>query len=389
LLCIEGNIPIIGSMEDGNASDKTINHQVLNDVAKHMRTHGVEEEAFIYIADSAMVSEPNLAQAGLFITRLPATYNEHERVIMEAVEEDDQWYTISRIAHTKPTKNRPGAEYRVQDRSVTLYGQSYRAIVVHSSAHDQRRQKRLDRDIQHSLKEAKALAKAAEKRLYLCRPDAEEAAIELLARRRTYHRFEVTVDALPKYARGRPKNGQEKQPVRFEYRLRVRITENEQAIAQGRLVAGCFVMLTNVPDQDDPKGYSAEQVLRTYKEQHGIERNFGFLKDDQIVNALFLERPERIEALGLVLLISLLIWRLLEHVMRQSLKMNDDTVPGWDNKPTDRPTAYMLTWKFKGIMVLSIDGERMLARPLNDTQQAFLNALHLTETCFTQVPGSG
>jgi transposase len=198
LLCIEGNIPIIGSMEDGNASDKTINHQVLNEVAKHMRTHGVEEEAFIYIADSAMVTEPNLAQAGRFITRLPATYNEHERVIMEAVEEEDQGYPIGRIAHTKPTQNRPGAEYRVQDRSVTLYGQSYRAIVVHSSAHDQRRQKRLDRDIHNSLKEAKALAKAAEKRLEHCRPDAEEAAIELRARGTTYHRFEVTVEALPK-----------------------------------------------------------------------------------------------------------------------------------------------------------------------------------------------
>ena len=48
-------------------------------------------------------------------------------------------------------------------------------------------------------------------------------------------------------------------------------------------------------------------ILRTYKEQYGIEKNFGFLKDDQIVNALFLKRPERIEALGLILL----IWRLL------------------------------------------------------------------------------
>ena len=45
-------------------------------------------------------------------------------------------------------------------------------------------------------------------------------------------------------------------------------------------------------------GYSAEQILRTYKEQNAIEKNFSFLKDDQIVNALFLKRPERIEALG-------------------------------------------------------------------------------------------
>ena len=51
-------------------------------------------------------------------------------------------------------------------------------------------------------------------------------------------------------------------------------------------------------------------------EQHGIERNFGFLKDPLIVNDLFLKKPERIEVLGLILLISLLIWNLMEHVVR-------------------------------------------------------------------------
>jgi hypothetical protein len=44
--------------------------------------------------------------------------------------------------------------------------------------------------------------------------------------------------------------------------------------------------------------YSAEQILRTDKGQNGIEKSFGFLEDDQIVNALFLKRPDRIEAIA-------------------------------------------------------------------------------------------
>lgn len=44
------------------------------------------------------------------------------------------------------------------------------------------------------------------------------------------------------------------------------------------------------------------EVLAAYKEQHGIERNFAFLKDPLIVNDLFLKRPDRIEALGFILL---------------------------------------------------------------------------------------
>ena len=84
LLCVDGNVPIVGKLEDGNASDKKINHCVLSEVSRHMNRHGVADGAFIYVADSAMVTEENLARAGRFITRLPATYNECERAILAA-----------------------------------------------------------------------------------------------------------------------------------------------------------------------------------------------------------------------------------------------------------------------------------------------------------------
>ncbi|MCP4383210.1 MAG: IS1634 family transposase, partial [Hyphomicrobiales bacterium] len=159
LLCVGGNVPIVGKLEDGNASDKTINHRVLSEVSRHMNEHGVADEAFIYVADSAMVTEENLAQAGLFITRLPATYNECERAILAAVDAG-RWTDIGCIALTPASKNRPNAAYRVQEQTVTLYDKRYRAIVVHSSAHDKRRQKRLERELAASLKEAKAMAAA-------------------------------------------------------------------------------------------------------------------------------------------------------------------------------------------------------------------------------------
>ena len=104
---------------------------------------------------------------------------------------------------------------------------------------------------------------------------------------------------------------------------------------------------------------------------------------------MFLKRPERIEALGLILLISLLIWRLIELVMRTELQAREATVPGWDNKPTARPTAYMVTWKFKGVLILCVDGKRLLAKPLTDTQHAFLQALQVPASCFTRYPRDG
>lgn len=345
-----------------------------------MKEHGIADDAFIYIADSAMVTEENLARAGAFITRLPATYNECERVILDAIDAD-QWVDVGRIAETKPTKNRPGATYRVHEGSVNLYDKPYRAIVVHSSAHDKRRQKRLERELAASLKAIKGQAKACEKKKLFCLADAEAAAKEAMAQPTAYHRLEVRVVECPRYPRGRPKHNGERKPIGMEYGLAAEILEDEAAIERRRKIAGCFVLLTNVVGKGK-EGYSAEQILRTYKEQYGIERNFSFLKDDQIVNALFLKRPERIEALGLILLISLLIWRLIEHVMRSELEATETTVPGWDNKPTARPTAYMLTRKFRGVMVLCIGQTRRLAKPLTQAQKAFLRALKIPEDRF-------
>lgn len=384
LLCVGGNVPIVGKVEDGNASDKTINHRVLSDVSQHMAEHGVNHDAFVYVADSAMVTERNLAQADLFITRLPATYSECAHAIQSAVDAD-QWIDIGSIAVAPPTKKRPNASYKVHETIVTLYGKSYRAIVVHSSAHDKRRHKRLERELAASLKEADTLAASFMKKHFYCHADAEQTAQELAVRVTQFHQFNVEIIECPRYARGRPAQGVKRTPAAIEYKLLITIIEREKLVTQREDVAGCFVLLSSVPT-DWNEGYDAEKILRTYKDQYGIENNFGFLKDDQIVNAIFLKRPERIEVLGLMLLISLLVWRLIEHTMRTELEASDSTLSGWDNKPTQRPTAYMMRWKFRGIIVLRIGEERQLARPLSVAQEAFLKALKMPLNCFTEAP---
>ncbi len=389
LLCTGGNIPIIGRCADGNASDKTLNNTLLSAIAHHLKANGIREQAFIYVADSAVITEDNLeALEGMgLISRLPATYGECERVIRAAVAADD-WEVIGRIAYTPPTANRPGASYRLWESEVSLYDKTYRAVVVHSSAHNQRRLKRLSRELKASAADLQRELKSLQKRIFFCRADAEVAAAEAQQSRTAYHTLEVQVEEQPQYAPGRPrKDGSQTLKV-MHYGLVVRVLEDHPAVEQRREQAGCFVLLSNLPTEGE-KAYSGAEMLRTYKEQHGIERNFSFLKDDAIVNAIFLKTPERIEALGLILLLSLLIWRLIEQQMRQHLEETNDTVPGWDNKPTRRPTAYMMTIKFKGLLILRLGDRRWLAQPLSDTRLVFLTALGLSPDIFTQVPGAG
>jgi transposase len=386
MLCVEGTVPILGSSEDGNGSDKTLNSEILTAISTYMAAFGIEEGAFIYIADAALMTEENLKAIGddiLFISRLPATYNECQRVIREAVKQNI-WDEIGIIAETKPTQQRPGTYYRAYETEVELYGKPYRAVVLHSSAHDRRRQKRLERELQAEHTSLQAEIKKACKIDYACRADAKAAAERLATTKASYYSITAQVEERPKYTRGRPKR-EGKEVAEMRYGISAVIAQDEAAVAALREEAGCFVLVSNVPKAEEKmEGYTSCALLKAYKEQHGIEQNFGFLKDPVIVNSLFLDKPERLEALGLILLTALLIWRLMERTMRQSIEESGESVPGWDHKPTCRPTSFMMTTKFSGVMVIKIGPKRILNREFSAEQRQFLRALHVSPEVFTQ-----
>jgi transposase len=194
--------------------------------------------------------------------------------------------------------------------------------------------------------------------------------------------MEVTVAARPVYGRGRP-SPQKPRPVKaMRYRLKTTIRTQTERIVRLEEEAGCFVLLTNVPTGGD-LAHSARDILTGYKDQHGTEQNYGFLKDPVMVNSLFLKKPERIEALGLVLLLALLIWRLMERARRTYVDTTSTPLTGWDKKATERPTSFMMVTKFAGVLVLKLGHHRQLARPLSVVQQQYLTALDVSPACFT------
>ena len=141
------------------------------------------------------------------------------------------------------------------------------------------------------------------------------------------------------------------------------------------------MLLTNLTEQQDT--WSATKLLNLYKSQIGIEKNFSFLKDPAVINSIFLKKAERIEVLGLILLISLLIWRLMERSMRQYVESNDCTLQGWEGRPTTKPTSFMMTTKFSKILVITMGNQRQLAKPLKPFQKQYLQAMGVTEKAFT------
>jgi transposase len=234
------------------------------------------------VADAALVTEDNRAALGatLFSRRLPATYNACGRLMTQAVAHNT-WEDVGVLAHTTPTQHRPVTSYKAYAGEGTLYGTPYRAVVVHSSTQDKRRQQRLARDIQTSYNTMQTAARAAEPQEYCCRADADAAAARLRAVSAAYHRLEVAVEERLVYGRGRPSAHKPRPITARRYRLKTAISPQTERIARMEEEAGCFVLLTNVSTTGE-LAHSARDILTVYKEQHGTEQNYGFLKDPVI-----------------------------------------------------------------------------------------------------------
>jgi transposase len=314
-----------------------------------------------------------------FVSRLPLTYKACGRAIAKAVRED-KWQDLGTLSDEPSTPKRKPAHYQGYETVVDLYGVWYRALVVHSDAYDERRAKRLERTLAEDRVEMERVAGNEAKIEYACLPDAQ-AALPRLPRGR-FHELAAEVHPRPVYASGRPRGDGTRKVKRMVYQLRIAVRPREEAIARARKEAGCFVLVSNEPEEA-MGGLSSADLLRSYQDQHSVERNFGFLKDPLFVNALFLKSPRRIEALGLILVLALMIWRLMERTMRITLKQTDSKVIGWNNRTTSRPTSFMMTTNFSSVIVVRDAERRFLAEPLDPIQERYLEILGLSGAVFT------
>jgi hypothetical protein len=157
----------------------------------------------------------------------------------------------------------------------------------------------------------------------------------------------------------------------------------------GRLEAeaGCFVLLPQVPTAGDLAPRARERLTVSKKPQ-GPEQHDGCRKDPVMVKRLFLQKPERIEALGWGLWLLLLLGRLMERALRRPVDTPRPAWPGWDKQVTERLTACMMVTTGTGVIVVKCGHDRHLARPRSAVQPHSLLALDVPATYCT-LPAGG
>jgi hypothetical protein len=104
------------------------------------------------------------------------------------------------------------------------------AVVVHSSTHDKRRHKRIDRMLAQKRKERESTCKQINAQAFFCHADAEKAADQLCkAAAGSYHQLQWHIKKVDKYPRGRPAAGKQRIPIGHEYILEITIEEDQSA----------------------------------------------------------------------------------------------------------------------------------------------------------------
>lgn len=381
-LCVERNIPVLGAARDGNSSDKRLANQLLTDISKAVARSGEFSNPKRVVADSALVTNNNLASLGgtLFLSRLPANYEECHRLIEDAIKAD-KWLDVGCVQEAPDSSlstRRPPAKYRLLDTTAILDDIEYRALVVHSDHLDERRTRTLAKDDAISKEKIEELC-APLLADYACEADALAACERINSLKAELHRARPLVTTVEKRGKGRPRN--DGANVGIRHRVRIEIEPIAERLERRRLEVGCFVLLSNIPTHGEDS-MSGEELLREYKGQQGVERGFSFIKDPMVVNAIFLKTPERIEALGFILLCALLVWNLIERDLRKFIKEEKATLPGWDGKQTERPTTFMFSTKFINVKVLKKDGQRILIGGLPGQLAKYFDALKLSADVF-------
>lgn len=100
-------------------------------------------------------------------------------------------------------------------------------------------------------------------------------------------------------------------------KLLASLVPKQEAMKSEHQRAGRFILATNVLDAQE---LSNDDILRDYIAQQSTERGFRFLKDPLFfTSSVFLNSPERVAALAMVMGLCLLVYSLGQKALRQAL----------------------------------------------------------------------
>lgn len=349
----EGDVPLLMRPLDGNSSDAHTLVAAVEALKEQLGAEEQEEETPIFVADAGIYGEENmvrLAEAGVeWVSRVPRTSTAASSLIEEVLDAPEHHWRKS-----EEDGDGGGVGLFHEARLVDLpQGRTERWVVATSEEGLKRAKERLERRLERHQQEWEKKLWHLSNRAFACQADAREALKE--ATKRLPECLEVvgepTLRSRPRYAKGgRP--AKDAEPATIEWRIEATLGVDRERVERESERRACYIVGTSVLDGGR---LSEEELIRTYKGQGGVERGFRFLKDPLfLASSVFVKKPERIEALGFVMVVCLLVYRLAEQRLRERLAQSEQTVPNQVGKPITNPTMRWVFQFFEGIDVLYV-----------------------------------
>jgi transposase len=335
----EHGIAIASSNMNGNTSDTEWNEKAIKLVKE---TFGERLNSITYIADSKLINLPlfkQMMEPGKrirFISRCPSNfYSKIEGKVITQAYQDNNWIAVGKIGLGKNA-----CTYKVQEYLRTIDENSVRLIVVKSSAGQERYKHKLQKQQDELEKDIEALSK----KTFVCEADAQmEWKRFEKAHKKNLYQISVRFNEIrtEKKAVGNPGKNPKPPQIKVTWQVCCQIIGIDEVRAEKfRHEEECFVLITSVEKSE----LDSEQVLRQYKDQSIVETQFKLLKEPAIASAIFLKTPGRIDALMMLLNVSLLIRALIQYKVRKSISESQEEAPkiGWHNNKIEKPTINLI-----------------------------------------------
>ena len=255
--------------------------------------------------------------------------------------------------------------YQIALISSVYGGIPQRWVMVYSAQAFERESATLNKAIE---KEKEVLSKALRKlsrECFECESDAKKA-LESCIEKIKYHQIDFKIEEKSKKKRG--------QENKAQYYIEGIVKNDEEKIEIAKREKGRFILATN---ELDPKKLSDCDILPEYKGQIKTENGFKFIKGHAFeVASVFLKKPERIEALMMVMTLCLMVYSFAQHFLREALKHSEETLPNQLKKPTQKPSMAWVFRLFHGVHLLKIklsSGIQKLVINLTETTKKVIN----------------
>jgi transposase len=178
------------------------------------------------------------------------------------------------------------------------------------------------------------------KQIFGCQKDAQKALDALKAECQYVHFTQEAIVPIETYAhKGKPKKDEQK--VVKGYQIDLTCASSIQVLEEKKKSLGFFVLASN-----DLKGDLTP-------DQHKVERGFRFMKaPDFHAATIFVKKPQRVEAVLMLMALSLLVYAALEFRIRKALEEKQEILPNQSKKEVPNPTMKWIFSLFREIHCL-------------------------------------